>query len=1003
MLIAMLSSDRPESLVRFPLPQSGRGWIIYFILSALAVLCWLAFAWMGTLMMVPDFVRPAPLIQPVAGFALFLLVRFGLRSIPAIVAGGLLVGWIEGLAMGWVGAGLVVKIVVLIGIVAVLRRWLDFRYSLERISDVMVFLFGAVTFGGLVFAVIDLTVFLKSAVIFNPYFFQALFWPWWLSSATGFLVVAPFLLVWSAKTEINWSNKQAVEVLAWLAILISLAWIIFGNWAPSETLRYPLELTMFPVMTWAAVRFGQRGATMGVVILALLALYELVGVVGPEGKYISQSPIFLWMFVGVLSVTSLVLAGVLSEVRRSEARSRENEARLRAFVRAMPDVAFVIDADGVIQEVFEPQNPMIRERAGTFRGCSVDEVFIAELAEIFRATINEVLVNQISQRVEYAHVIDGVCYWFEGRVAPVRDDTGRRVIWVAYEITERKRAEAALRQRDALLAGVAEAKSRFLTMRDQREAIEAALSDLGHATQFSMVAAITCHAEAGGGLFLFQRVTSDGVPGQALMELVCENAEQELRRGEECSIHANDPVLNEKGKSALRQLGLATMIFSPIFVDGDLWGALLFGHSDPAHRWDESTRAALRVTAGSMGAYLINLNAERALLAAVEAANHANLAKSEFLAMMSHEIRTPMNALLGYTDLLAQTELSDVQHEYADIISRSGKGLLELINNILDFSKIESKAIELEELPFDPEMLAVEVLEMVGVSARGKGLTLDYTVEPAEAPMLIGDPYRIKQVLLNLVNNAVKFTAAGQVSVAVEVTASANAVGMLKMSVSDTGIGIPAEKRDRLFKAFTQVDSSTTRKYGGTGLGLVICERLVQRMGGEIGVDSTAGNGSTFWFSIPLSIASEGERSDDGSNQLSPGDISAPDSSLRILVCEDDRTNQRLLLELLETLGSRAAAVADGLEAWELIRKGSYDVIFMDIEMPGMDGWTLVRKVRKELESRPCLVAVTAYAMAGDRKAILEKGFDYFIGKPIDVREIAKVLNQARGNRGSSG
>ncbi len=996
MLRSMTLTDRPASLVEFPLPQTVRGWVGFIVLSALAVLFWLVLAWMGNLMKVTDFARPAPLIQPVAGFALFLLMRFGLRSIPAIIIGSLTVGWIEELSMGWVAAGAVGKIVVLLGLIATYRHFLDFRFNLERIRDVMAFIFGAVALGGFIFAVIDLTVFLKSQNIFNPYFFRMLFWPWWLSAATGFLVVAPFLLVWTAKTEINWNNRQTVEVLAWLAILISLAWIIFGNWAPSETLRYPLELTMFPVMTWAAVRFGQRGATMGVLILALLALYELVGVVGPEAKYISQSPIFLWMFVGVLSVTSLVLAGVLSEVRRSEAQSRENEARLLAFVRAMPDVAFVIDAKGVIQEVFEPQNRTIRERVSSFRDCTIDDAFNPGLAGVFHSAIEFVLAHGASHRVEYAHTIDGVCYWFEGRVAPVIDEGSRRVIWVAYEITERKRAEAALQQRDALLAGVAEAKSRFLTMRDRRPAIEAALNDLAGATGFALVAAMQCHDEDGPGVYLCNRGTNGSFPHYVLIDLVCGKAEQTLRKGEELAIHSSDPSLDEKSTGALRSLGLATVILSPIWVDGELWGALLFGHDDPAHRWDESTRAALRVTAGSMGAYLINLNAEQALLAAVAAANHANLAKSEFLAMMSHEIRTPMNALLGYTDLLGRTELDETQQEYAGIISRSGKGLLELINNILDFSKIESKSIELEEVPFDPEMLAVEVLEMAGVVAREKGLKLDYSMDPPDSVMLVGDPFRIKQVLLNLVNNAVKFTARGGVTVAVEVVPSSDDTGrLLNCRVTDTGIGIPEAKRDRLFQPFTQVDSSTTRKYGGTGLGLVICQRLVQRMGGEIGVDSSEGQGSTFWYSIPLRIADacDSDLSADSSPDQ-PAVAASP--SLRILICEDDRTNQRLLLEVLASLGSRAEAVDDGISAWEKISRNTYDIIFMDIEMPGMDGWTLVSKVRAELAVQPCIVAVTAHAMSGDRKAILEGGFDYFVAKPIDVRELAKVLNRKK-------
>src|SRR5260221_17008 len=375
------------------------------------------------------------------------------------------------------------------------------------------------------------------------------------------------------------------------------------------------------------------------------------------------------------------------------------------------------------------------------------------------------------------------------------------------------------------------------------------------------------------------------------------------------------------------------------------------------------------------------LEAERQ--AAKAMAESANQTKSDFLASMSHEIRTPMNAIVGIAHLLAQTPLSPVQDKYVQIFRRAGDNLLHLVNEILDLSKVEAAQLDLERTPFSLHDLLGIVTEIVAVRAREKGLTLAFEVAPEVPSHLLGDPARLQQVLINLVGNAVKFTETGGVTV--RIPADPGSVpGVLLFTICDTGIGIPMDKLEAVFERFTQADSSTTRNYGGTGLGLTISKSLVELMEGRIWVESVVGKGSVFSFALPVEVWAG----------PTPAPLVAlagapelPLEALRILLVEDSADNRTITMAYLQGTPYVVDVAENGAAACEKFAAGEYDVVLMDRQMPIMDGLTATRAIRKwELANGRAptpVIALTAAALKGDREKCIAAGCTAFLTKPI--------------------
>jgi PAS domain S-box-containing protein len=376
-------------------------------------------------------------------------------------------------------------------------------------------------------------------------------------------------------------------------------------------------------------------------------------------------------------------------------------------------------------------------------------------------------------------------------------------------------------------------------------------------------------------------------------------------------------------------------------------------------------------------------------------AETASQAKSDFLASMSHEIRTPMNAIIGIADLLAKTALSPEQDKYVQIFRRAGDNLLNLINDILDLSKVEASQLELERTGFSLSDLLEKVTEMVAGRAQEKGLALVCEAAPQVPGDLVGDPTRLRQVLLNLVGNAIKFTESGEVALRVTLDADPSVPGALRFTISDTGVGIPGEKLGAVFERFTQADSSTTRRYGGSGLGLTISKRLVELMGGRIWVESAVGKGSVFSFVVPLEIWAGATRR--AAAPVGTG-TEPPLPALRILLVEDSPDNRTITVAYLRDTPYRVEIAENGAIAYEKFTAGRYDLVLMDRQMPVMDGLTATRAIREwEQANRRTptpIIALTASALKGDQEKCMAAGCTAYLTKPIKQEVLLQAIRE---------
>ncbi|GEM_PF-2009558 len=655
----------------------------------------------------------------------------------------------------------------------------------------------------------------------------------------------------------------------------------------------------------------------------------------------------------------------VTERRAFERTIRESEQKFRAvFEGAQTGIAIYDFKDGRLTA-----NPAYHRMLG----CSAGEIQSLQVFDRFthpddRESDDRVFQQLLSGRSEHLHfdkrylLRDSRVVWATLEISVLRDSSGNPqfMLGLAADITERKRAEEELRARELQLRAFIADAPVCVAMFDRN----------------------ICYLAAS------RRWIADYGFGRHDLAGIC--------------LYDTIPNFPEKWREAHRR-GLAG---EKLHVDEDDWI-----RADGAQQWVSWALHPWRDPQGRIGGIIIAAEditqrklAEAEFHKAKRAAESASEAKSTFLATMSHEIRTPLNGILGMTELVLDTPLNAEQREHLNLVRFSAESLLAIINDILDFSKIEAGKLEIESIPFRLLQSLDDLFKTCAIRARQKGLDFQFHAAPDLPDQFLGDPGRLRQILLNLIGNAIKFTAKGHVHVRASASLSAPGRALLHFSVEDTGIGIPLDVRDKIFAAFSQADGSMARRYGGTGLGLAISLRLAGMMGGKIWLQSEPQQGSTFHFQIDLPLQNSAELfSHPPSSAPAPArstqfvQISCPPSR-RVLLVEDNAVNRALAGRILEKRGFQVTPAADGREALLAYDSGKFDLILMDIQMPEMDGFQATAEIRKREKLSGChtpIIALTAHALKDDRDRCLSAGMDAYVTKPIRPDALFRAISDA--------
>ena len=817
------------------------------------------------------------LVWPPAGIALAAILLFGYRFWPGVALGAILFSFMNGMPLGFFTLGTAVgNTMGAIVCVFLLQKIISFDNAMERIRDVTGYIGLACFLGTTVNAAFNVVSLAYSGTVAWDNLFSTIV-VWWVPNALAGLVVAPFIIAWATTPAIRWNFRRIAEAVICGVGLVGGTLVSFNSWFVYGIQNYPLAYLPFPFLVWGALRFGQRGATAGTLLVSALAICSLLHGTGPFVTNTEKDSLMLiGSYIGILAVTNMLLAAAAAERRAAERAVSESEKRFRAVVEDQTDLICRFKPDGLLTFVNEAFCRFHGKRSDELLGANFFLTLSKEDATIPLSYINSLPADEPVVSFDHRlHSPGKLVVWHQYRVRRLFEENGgtREFQAVIQDITQHKQSEQALR--------ASEEKYRSL---------------IDH------IPDVVWTANASQNLIY--------ISGNAVK--VLDYHSEELLGGQLWlnRIHPEDAA----------RVGQA---YQKLFSDGERFDVeYRFCRKDGEWIWLHNSALATRQREGTLCADGIfrditqRRQAEAAIQHSKDAAESANLAKSQFLANMSHELRTPLNAIIGFSEILADKtfgEMNDRQLKYSNNILNSGRHLLQLINDILDLAKVEAGHVELMRNSFDVAKALAEVETIVKTLANKKHISIGVWTTP-DLPSLFADEAKFKQIMYNLLSNAIKFTPdGGKVFATADVQNAVNGdMGQtdecLRVAVSDTGIGIKADDQERIFKEFEQVDSSYGRQQQGTGLGLALTQKLVEMHGGRIWLESegVVGRGSTFTFLIPL------PKVEDKPTQLAENP-EVRDDTIRplVLVMTSDVSHQQRVGSYLKDAGYDVTVVAE--------------------------------------------------------------------------------------------